>query len=177
MKQQILGRETVQEVELVEGRGHPGQKSWILRFSGIDTVDQVSFTIVSFFKCYLCLNLSFRLLSQCICFFFFLLSMYKNYLEDLFKCCLCLFHGCLLMKFCRLFGKEKEYKFEHSSQNMLDGWVFFVVFPLCISSSTNLFALRNDKSMTGNCEKRKRKKKKLLQLLVNSQNYWILFNH
>ncbi|XP_041027993.1 uncharacterized protein LOC121267962 isoform X2 [Juglans microcarpa x Juglans regia] len=40
LKQQVLGRETIQEVELVEGRGHPGQKSWILRFSGIDTVDQ-----------------------------------------------------------------------------------------------------------------------------------------
>lgn len=41
MKQQVLGRETIQEVELEEGRGHPGQKSWILKFRGIDTVDQV----------------------------------------------------------------------------------------------------------------------------------------
>lgn len=31
----------IQEVELVEGRGHPGQKSWILKFRGIDSVDQV----------------------------------------------------------------------------------------------------------------------------------------
>ncbi|GAV79576.1 RimM domain-containing protein/PRC domain-containing protein [Cephalotus follicularis] len=40
VKQQVLGRETIQEVELVEGRAHPGQKCWILRFGGIDTVDQ-----------------------------------------------------------------------------------------------------------------------------------------
>ncbi|KAB1221456.1 Ribosome maturation factor RimM [Morella rubra] len=40
LKQRVLGRETVQEVILVEGRGHPGQKGWILRFSGVDTVDQ-----------------------------------------------------------------------------------------------------------------------------------------
>ncbi|PKI37759.1 hypothetical protein CRG98_041840 [Punica granatum] len=30
----------VQEIELVDGRGHPGQKTWILKFEGIDTVDQ-----------------------------------------------------------------------------------------------------------------------------------------
>ncbi|XP_008225377.1 PREDICTED: uncharacterized protein LOC103325031 [Prunus mume] len=40
LRQQISGRETVQEVELVEGRGHPGQKSWILRLRGIETVDE-----------------------------------------------------------------------------------------------------------------------------------------
>ncbi|XP_024020535.1 uncharacterized protein LOC21398744 [Morus notabilis] len=40
LKQQVSGRETIQEVELEEGRGHPGQKSWILKFRGIDTVDQ-----------------------------------------------------------------------------------------------------------------------------------------
>ncbi|BBG97927.1 16S rRNA processing protein RimM family [Prunus dulcis] len=40
LRQQISGRETVQEVELVQGRGHPGQKSWILRLRGIETVDE-----------------------------------------------------------------------------------------------------------------------------------------
>ncbi|XP_059439372.1 uncharacterized protein LOC132171970 [Corylus avellana] len=40
LKQRVLGQEIVHEVELVEGRGHPGQKSWILRFRGIDTEDQ-----------------------------------------------------------------------------------------------------------------------------------------
>lgn len=43
LRQQSLGQERVQEVELVEGRGHPGQKSWILKLRGIDDVDQVSF--------------------------------------------------------------------------------------------------------------------------------------
>ena len=41
LRQQVLGKETIKEVELVEGREHPGQKSWILSFSGIETVDQV----------------------------------------------------------------------------------------------------------------------------------------
>lgn len=40
MRQQVSGRETVQEVELIEGRHHPGQKSWILRLNGIESVDQ-----------------------------------------------------------------------------------------------------------------------------------------
>ncbi|KAL5577128.1 hypothetical protein UlMin_018827 [Ulmus minor] len=40
LRQQVLGREIIKEVELEEGRGHPGQKSWILKFNGIDTVDQ-----------------------------------------------------------------------------------------------------------------------------------------
>ncbi|XP_062096873.1 uncharacterized protein LOC133802552 [Humulus lupulus] len=41
LKQQNSGREVIQEVELEEGRGgHPGQKSWILKFRGIDSVDQ-----------------------------------------------------------------------------------------------------------------------------------------
>ncbi|XP_062012831.1 uncharacterized protein LOC133729338 isoform X1 [Rosa rugosa] len=40
LRQQISGQERVEEVELVEGRGHPGQKSWILRLRGIDNVDQ-----------------------------------------------------------------------------------------------------------------------------------------
>ncbi|XP_016507946.2 uncharacterized protein LOC107825588 isoform X1 [Nicotiana tabacum] len=40
LRQQVSGREMVQEIELVEGRGHPGQKSWILRFHEINTVEQ-----------------------------------------------------------------------------------------------------------------------------------------
>lgn len=40
LRQQVSGRETVQEVELIEGRHHPGQKSWILRLNGIESVDQ-----------------------------------------------------------------------------------------------------------------------------------------
>lgn len=39
LRQQILGKESIQEVELLEARGHQ-QKSWIVRFSGVDTVDQ-----------------------------------------------------------------------------------------------------------------------------------------
>lgn len=42
MRQQFSGKETIREVELVEGRGHPGQKTWILKFGGIDTVEEVS---------------------------------------------------------------------------------------------------------------------------------------
>ncbi|MBA0637263.1 hypothetical protein Godav_025498, partial [Gossypium davidsonii] len=40
LKQQFLSKETIKEVELVERREHPGKKSWILSFSGIETVDQ-----------------------------------------------------------------------------------------------------------------------------------------
>ncbi|KAM4101115.1 hypothetical protein ACJW30_05G118900 [Castanea mollissima] len=40
LKQRVSSGETVREVELVEGRGHAGQKSWILKLRGIDTVDQ-----------------------------------------------------------------------------------------------------------------------------------------
>ncbi|XVF40221.1 hypothetical protein PTKIN_Ptkin01aG0094200 [Pterospermum kingtungense] len=40
LRQQVSGKETIKEVELVEGREHPGQKSWILSFNGIETVDQ-----------------------------------------------------------------------------------------------------------------------------------------
>lgn len=36
-----MGQEKIQEVELVEGRPHPAQKSWILKFGGLDGVDQV----------------------------------------------------------------------------------------------------------------------------------------
>lgn len=40
LRQQFSGKETIREVELVEGRGHPGQKTWILKFGGIDTVEE-----------------------------------------------------------------------------------------------------------------------------------------
>ncbi|KAK8524583.1 hypothetical protein V6N12_029448 [Hibiscus sabdariffa] len=40
LRQQVSGKETIKEVELVEGREHPGKKSWILNFSGIETVDE-----------------------------------------------------------------------------------------------------------------------------------------
>eukprot|EP00257_Ricinus_communis_P016691 XP_015574939.1 uncharacterized protein LOC8284029 [Ricinus communis] len=40
LRQQISGKDMIQEVELIEGRGYHGQKSWILRFDGIDTVEQ-----------------------------------------------------------------------------------------------------------------------------------------
>nr|GLL30268.1 uncharacterized protein LOC109173428 isoform X2 [Ipomoea trifida] len=40
LRQQILGRQMIQEIELVEGRGHPGQKSWIVKFNEINTVEQ-----------------------------------------------------------------------------------------------------------------------------------------
>ncbi|GLU13920.1 hypothetical protein SLE2022_305250 [Rubroshorea leprosula] len=40
LRQQVSGTETIQEVELVEGREHPGRNGWILRFRGVDTVDQ-----------------------------------------------------------------------------------------------------------------------------------------
>lgn len=41
----MLGRETIQEVELIEGREHYGQKTWILSFEGIDTVEAVSIIV------------------------------------------------------------------------------------------------------------------------------------
>ncbi|KAK4794500.1 hypothetical protein SAY86_012494 [Trapa natans] len=40
LKQQVSGRDMLKEIKLVDGRGHPGQKSWILKFGGIDTVEQ-----------------------------------------------------------------------------------------------------------------------------------------
>ncbi|KAI3741515.1 hypothetical protein L1987_59189 [Smallanthus sonchifolius] len=40
LKQQLLGREIIQEVELLEGRGHHGQKSWIIKFNNVDKVEQ-----------------------------------------------------------------------------------------------------------------------------------------
>lgn len=41
MKQKVSGEEMIQEVELEEGREHPGQKSWILKFRGVNSVEQV----------------------------------------------------------------------------------------------------------------------------------------
>lgn len=41
LKQQLMGQDKIHEVELVEGRPHPAQKSWILKFRGLDDVDQV----------------------------------------------------------------------------------------------------------------------------------------
>jgi len=53
LKQRVLGQEIVQEVELVEGRGHPGQKSWILRFRGIDRgPGEVYYNILFLFVCF-----------------------------------------------------------------------------------------------------------------------------
>lgn len=48
LRQQVSGKEIIKEVELVEGREHPGQKSWILSFSGIETVDRSNICILSF---------------------------------------------------------------------------------------------------------------------------------
>ncbi|MQM09563.1 hypothetical protein Taro_042436 [Colocasia esculenta] len=36
----VSGKGQVREVELMGGRSHPGQKTWILNFSGVDTVDK-----------------------------------------------------------------------------------------------------------------------------------------
>ncbi|XP_028755798.1 uncharacterized protein LOC114715170 [Neltuma alba] len=47
LKQNVSGGEMIQEVELEEGREHPGQKSWILKFRGIDTVEQAKMLIGS----------------------------------------------------------------------------------------------------------------------------------
>ncbi|XP_059289562.1 uncharacterized protein LOC132043085 isoform X1 [Lycium ferocissimum] len=40
LRQQVSGRDMVQEIELMEGRGHPGQKSWILKFHEIDSIEE-----------------------------------------------------------------------------------------------------------------------------------------
>ncbi|KAK6124115.1 hypothetical protein DH2020_042141 [Rehmannia glutinosa] len=39
LKQQVSGTETIKEIDLVEGRGHPGQ-SWIVKFNDINTAEQ-----------------------------------------------------------------------------------------------------------------------------------------
>ncbi|XP_072993542.1 uncharacterized protein [Typha latifolia] len=40
LRTRVAGKELISELELTGGRGHPGQKSWIISFSGIDTVDE-----------------------------------------------------------------------------------------------------------------------------------------
>ncbi|OAY71141.1 Ribosome maturation factor RimM [Ananas comosus] len=40
LRTRAAGKELIKEVELTGGRGHPGQKSWIISFSGIDTVEE-----------------------------------------------------------------------------------------------------------------------------------------
>ncbi|XP_027345168.1 uncharacterized protein LOC113857449 [Abrus precatorius] len=45
LKRRALGEETIQQVELEEGREHPGLKSWILKFRGFDTVEQAKMLI------------------------------------------------------------------------------------------------------------------------------------
>ncbi|KAM7271217.1 hypothetical protein ACFE04_030431 [Oxalis oulophora] len=47
LKQQVNGKDVIQEVELVEGRSHPGQSSWILRFEGIDTPEKAKLLVGS----------------------------------------------------------------------------------------------------------------------------------
>lgn len=47
LKQNVSGGEMIQEVELEEGREHPGQKIWILKFRGIDTVEKAKMLIGS----------------------------------------------------------------------------------------------------------------------------------
>ncbi|GFY88636.1 16S rRNA processing protein RimM family [Actinidia rufa] len=47
LRQQVSGRHTIQEIELLDGRGHPGQKCWIVKFSNINTVDQAQLLIGS----------------------------------------------------------------------------------------------------------------------------------
>lgn len=41
LKERVAGKETIREVELVEGREHQGQKCWIVSFQEIDSVDKV----------------------------------------------------------------------------------------------------------------------------------------
>lgn len=40
LKVRVSGKEMIQEVELTNGRDHPGQKCWILTFSGFDTSEK-----------------------------------------------------------------------------------------------------------------------------------------
>ncbi|XP_023520284.1 uncharacterized protein LOC111783596 [Cucurbita pepo subsp. pepo] len=47
LKQQVSGREEIREVDLEEGREHPGRKSWILKFKGIDAAEQAKLLIGS----------------------------------------------------------------------------------------------------------------------------------
>jgi len=41
LKQKVMGGESVQEIELEEGREHSGQNCWILKFTGIDSAEEV----------------------------------------------------------------------------------------------------------------------------------------
>uniref|UniRef100_A0A7N1A3Z8 16S rRNA processing protein RimM n=4 Tax=Kalanchoe fedtschenkoi TaxID=63787 RepID=A0A7N1A3Z8_KALFE len=47
LRQNFGGKETVRQVELLGGRGQPGQKSWILSFSGVDSVEEAKLLIGS----------------------------------------------------------------------------------------------------------------------------------
>ncbi|XP_042427023.1 uncharacterized protein LOC122014708 [Zingiber officinale] len=40
LKTRVSGKELISQVQLTGGRGHSGQKSWIVSFSGIDTMDK-----------------------------------------------------------------------------------------------------------------------------------------
>ncbi|KAK9153225.1 hypothetical protein Sjap_000705 [Stephania japonica] len=40
LKERVGGKEAIREVELVEGREHPGQKCWIVSFQEIDSVEK-----------------------------------------------------------------------------------------------------------------------------------------
>ncbi|XP_056684001.1 uncharacterized protein [Spinacia oleracea] len=40
LRQQYSGRDEIVEVEIEEGRGHPGSKSWIIKLSGFDNIDE-----------------------------------------------------------------------------------------------------------------------------------------
>lgn len=50
MKQQASGSETIQEIELVDGRGNPGQ-SWIVKFNNIDSDEEVCLFICLEYDC------------------------------------------------------------------------------------------------------------------------------
>ncbi|XP_058196081.1 uncharacterized protein LOC131312392 [Rhododendron vialii] len=47
LRQQVSGREAIREVELLQGRAHPGKKSWTVKFKTINTVDQAQLLIGS----------------------------------------------------------------------------------------------------------------------------------
>ncbi|RWW24434.1 hypothetical protein GW17_00011288 [Ensete ventricosum] len=49
LRTRISGKELISEVQLTGGRGHPGQKSWIVSLSGIDTVDKAKQIVGSTF--------------------------------------------------------------------------------------------------------------------------------
>ncbi|CAK9140137.1 unnamed protein product [Ilex paraguariensis] len=47
LRQQVSGREKIQVVDLVEGRGQSGQKGWIVKFSEVDTADKAQLLVGS----------------------------------------------------------------------------------------------------------------------------------